>query len=133
LKGCRISEGTFIKVSKNAELSLCNTFLGRNCLISSGKSIVINSGCLIAELVVIRDHNHQYNLNDDKIISLGINAGCITIEKNVWIGAKVTILKGVTIGENAVIGAHSLVNKNINKNSLALGTPARIIKQNDTI
>ena len=52
----------------------------------------------------------------------------ITIEDNVWLGANVTVLGGVTIGKNSVIGAGSVVRKNIPPNSLAVGNPCKIIK-----
>ncbi|MDN6617580.1 MAG: sugar O-acetyltransferase, partial [Enterococcus sp.] len=52
----------------------------------------------------------------------------IVIEKNVWIGAGTIVLPGVTIGENSVIGAGSVVTKSIPENVLALGTPCRVIR-----
>lgn len=130
LKSCHLSEGTFIIVAENAKLEMENTFVGRNCLISCNKRITIKNDCLIAEMVVIRDHNHNYNLNDDKIASLGNDIGEIIIESNVWVGAKATILKNTIIGKNSVIGAHSLVNKSIDRNSVFAGIPAKRIKSN---
>ena len=53
----------------------------------------------------------------------------ITVENNVWIGGNVVILGGVTIGENSVIGAGSVVTKSIPKNSLAFGNPCRVIRK----
>lgn len=52
----------------------------------------------------------------------------IILEKNVWIGANTTILKGVTIGENTVVGAMSLVNRNLPANTLCVGNPAQKVK-----
>ena len=54
--------------------------------------------------------------------------GCITICDNVYIGSNCTILRGVTIGENTVVGACSLVNKSLEPNSVYAGVPARLIK-----
>lgn len=54
----------------------------------------------------------------------------ITIEDNVWLGVNVTVLKGVTIGPNTIIGAGSVVTKNIPGNAIAAGNPCRVIKQN---
>lgn len=130
LKGCYISEGTFIIAAQKAKLEIENTFIGRNCLISSNRRITIKNDCLIAEMVVIRDHNHNYNLNDEIIASLGNDLGEIIIENNVWVGAKATILKNTIIGKNSVIGAHSLVNTNIDSNSFFAGIPAKRIKPN---
>jgi len=53
----------------------------------------------------------------------------ITIENNVWLGGNVTVLAGVTIGENSVIGAGSVVTKNIPPNTLAVGNPCKVIKE----
>ena len=52
----------------------------------------------------------------------------IHIERNAWIGAGATILPGVTIGENAIIGAHSLVNKDIPANAIAVGNPCKVLR-----
>ena len=52
----------------------------------------------------------------------------IVIGKNVWIGANVTILGGVTIGDNSIIAAGAVVNKDIPPDSVAAGVPARVIK-----
>ncbi len=53
----------------------------------------------------------------------------ISIENNVWIGEKATILKGVSIGENSVIGAGSVVTKSIPANCVAVGSPAKVIRR----
>lgn len=53
----------------------------------------------------------------------------ITVGNNVWIGAKVSVLPGVTIGDNCVIGAGSVVNRDIPANSLAVGNPCRVVKK----
>ena len=50
------------------------------------------------------------------------------IEKNVWIGMNSVILKGVTIGDNSIIGAGSVVVKDVPKNTIAAGNPAKVIK-----
>jgi acetyltransferase-like isoleucine patch superfamily enzyme len=55
----------------------------------------------------------------------------ITIKENAWLGANVVVLPGVTIGENAVIGAGAVVSKDIPPNCVAVGVPARVIKQID--
>jgi acetyltransferase-like isoleucine patch superfamily enzyme len=55
-------------------------------------------------------------------------SGSITINQNCWLGTKVIILKGVTLGEGAVIGAGSVVTKDVPQNAVAVGNPAKVIK-----
>ena len=55
--------------------------------------------------------------------------GAVVIGKNVWIGDKVSILSGVTIGDNAVIGANSVVTKSVPEGCIVAGVPARVIKK----
>ncbi|MBX2958850.1 MAG: acyltransferase [Flavobacteriales bacterium] len=129
LKDTHISEGTYIIAAQNAMIQISNSFIGRNCLLSANKEIIIKNDCLIAEMVVVRDHNHNYTLSDELTSSQGNDIGSIYIENNVWIGTKSTVLKGVTIGKNAVVGAHSLVNSNLESNSVNVGVPAKNIKK----
>jgi acetyltransferase-like isoleucine patch superfamily enzyme len=55
----------------------------------------------------------------------------VHIKKNVWMGVNVTILAGVTVGENAIIGAGAVVTKDIPDNAVVVGNPARVIKYLD--
>jgi maltose O-acetyltransferase len=63
----------------------------------------------------------------------GYSIGDVVIGNNVWIGGRVTILKGVTIGDNAVIGAASVVTKDVPKNAIVAGNPARVIKMRSEV
>lgn len=81
-------------------------------------------GVEIGDFVEIGSHCSIYSLN-----TIGEENGKIVIEKGVKIGTHTTIFPGVTIGENAQIGAYSFVKKNIPANSLAYGIPARVIKK----
>ena len=75
--------------------------------------------------VIIATLNHDINLKTRNNAS----PKPVKIGKNVWIGANCTILPGVTIGDNSVIGAGSVVAKSIPANSIAVGNPAKVIKQ----
>ncbi|AGM26203.1 maltose O-acetyltransferase [Spiroplasma syrphidicola EA-1] len=65
----------------------------------------------------------------DKTLRKGTISKEIIIENNVWLGANVTVTPGVVIGENSIIGAGSVVTKNIPKNVIAAGIPAKVIKE----
>lgn len=99
--------------------------------ICAAGSIRIGAGCLIGANVTLADTdfhainpaNRRYNKNPDEIA-----VAPIVIEDNVFIGADVFVLKGVTVGKNSVIGAGSVITRNIPKNAIAAGNPAKVIK-----
>ena len=75
---------------------------------------------------------HDYYKKDlERIYTVPSTKGNIHIHTGVWIGAGAIILGGVTVGENAVIGAGSVVTKNVEKNTMVAGNPAKFIKKID--
>ena len=98
----------------------------------------INSGCYIQgrEGIVI-GHNYRFGPNvglisanhDPDDFDKWLNANPISIGNNVWIGMGAVVMPGTTIGDNVVIGANSVVTKDIPSNSVAGGTPCRVIKE----
>lgn len=92
---------------------------------------VLKNGVMIGANVNIWDtdfHPVEVALRKKQLSIQDAQTAPIVIEKNVWIGANSTILKGVTIGENTVVGAMSLVNKSLPSNSICAGNPAKRIK-----
>lgn len=100
-----------------------NLKLGRNTDIGAFTYINAKYGVEIQENVQIGSHCSIYSWStiDDK-------KGKVTIKKNAKIGTHSMIMPGVTIGENAIVGARSFVNKNIPDNAVAFGTPVKIAK-----
>lgn len=92
------------------------------------EKIEIGDFVTIGQMVSILDHDHAYQLEDGKLKLNGYKTAPIKIGNNIWIGDKCTILKGVTIGDNVVVGAHTLVNKDVPANVIVGGNPARILK-----
>lgn len=123
-----ISQGCQIIADNNSSIEINNAFIGPYSIIVAQKGIYINH-CEIAEMVTIRDQNHNYGNKHKLITQQGFSSEVIYINNNVWIGAKASVLKGVTINENTVIAAHSVVNKSCDANCLYGGTPARLIKR----
>ncbi|HUC80436.1 MAG TPA: acyltransferase [Flavisolibacter sp.] len=126
-----ISSGTHLMADAGGDISIKGAFIGRNCLIVSKKKIELGEGCAIAEMVVIRDQNHKIDFNDLENTLYNFDIEEIVIGKNVWIGAKATILKGVTIGEQSVVAASAVVTKSILPGQIWGGVPARYIKDHD--
>lgn len=121
-----IGYGSYIQIGKNAILEIGNSFINREVKIICNKKIKIGDGCIIAMGTVIRDNDG----GNHKILSKDyINSKSVIISNHVWIGENVMILKGVTIGEGAIIAAGSLVTKDIPPHCLAMGAPAKVIRE----
>ncbi|RTL11578.1 MAG: acetyltransferase [Neisseriaceae bacterium] len=108
--------------------------------IAAGSSIIIGDNVLVASNVFISDISHgSYNGNDeddpaDSIVDLRkLSTKPVKIGANTWIGQNVLILPGVSIGENCIIGAGSVVVKAIPANSIAVGNPARVVKNYNNV
>ena len=110
--------GKNIKIGKNVFINAC-------CKFQDQGGITIGDGCLIGHNVTIATLNHDINPKN----RASLYAKAVKLGKNVWIGADSTILPGVTIGDGAIIGAGSVVTKNIPANSIAVGNPCRVIKK----
>lgn len=94
------------------------------------KKIQIGKGVLMASYVYITDHDHDISrLEDPPVSNRRVIASPVVIEDYVWLGERVMVLKGVSIGEHSVIGAGSIVTSDIPPWSLAVGTPARVVKR----
>ncbi|MCW4033865.1 MAG: acyltransferase [Candidatus Bathyarchaeota archaeon] len=106
-----------------------NTLINYGCSIVSGyEEIRIGNNVLIGDHTVINTIKHNFDKIDTPINQQGTTEKPIIIEDDVWIAAHCTIIQGVTIGKHSVIGAHSLVTKDIPPYSIAYGVPARKIK-----
>ena len=119
-----------IRVFEGAELSLTNTHINTDLQISCQEKITIGEGGIIATRVMIRDNDAHTLIYEDG--STNELTKPIHIGKHVWIGAGVIILKGVTIGDSAVIAAGAVVTKDIPAHTIAAGIPAKVIKENIT-
>ena len=104
-----------------------NFFANFNFIVLDVGKVKIGNDVQIAPNVALYTAGHPIHPDSRKSgYEYGID---ITIEDNVWIGGNVCVMPGVTIGENAVIGAGSVVTKDIPANVVAAGNPARVIKQ----
>jgi len=104
-------------------------YIGDFAHINACDSIVIEADVLIANHVFITDHNHNYENLDVPIRKQGISViNKVNIGKKSWLGEKVSII-GASVGRNCIIGANSVVTKDIPDYSIAVGSPARVIKK----
>ncbi|HFR3241224.1 TPA: DapH/DapD/GlmU-related protein [Streptococcus suis] len=139
-KGFTTGHGCRFDLKGDAKVRL--TF-GKNCEIGDSVHIVahekvsIGNNVLMASKIFISDTSHgEYSgeIQDSPLVPPNLRllkTKPVIIEDNVWIGENVVILPGVKIGSGSIIGANSVVNQNIAENSIAVGSPAKVIKKYD--
>lgn len=110
---------------KNSKLTLGNGFCNSNVKIRCTNSITIGDNVAISHDVTIMDSDAHIIKNQENDITKPVIIG-----DNVWIGTRAIILKGVKIGNGAIVAAGSIVTKDVPENSMVAGSPAKIIKEN---
>jgi acetyltransferase-like isoleucine patch superfamily enzyme len=129
-----IEKGVVISTSENGKICIgSNVYIGEYSILASNKEIEIGNNVLISPHNDIVDFNHIYKDINRPVNEQGIIAKKITIEEDVWIGSGSKVLMGVTIGKGAVIGAGSVVTKDVRPYEVATGNPAKTIKVRGTI
>ena len=121
-RGCKISS---YGVDSKAVVKIgSQTYIGDRTEIHAGKSVEIGDGCNISWDCNILDRDYHKLGGDSEIVEP------VKICNNVWIGCRCIILKGVTIGEGAIVAAGSVVTKDVAPHSLVGGNPAKLIREN---
>jgi acetyltransferase-like isoleucine patch superfamily enzyme len=107
-----------------------NVHIGNYNIIGARNSVVLEENALLGPGVIIVDHSHQYENVEVPVKLQGVTeGGPVRIERDCWIGANVFVLPNVTIGRHAVVGANSVVNRDIPPFSVAVGAPVRVVKR----
>lgn len=105
-----------------------NVGINDHCYITSVHSITIGDNVRIGEFVSIRDFDHEFSQIDLPIHLQGLRGAPICIGEGSWIGRGVIITSGVTIGKGCIIGANAVVTKDLPPWSVAVGVPAKVIR-----
>lgn len=103
-------------------------FIGRNSTLDISGRLVIGDRSLVAPGCFITDHNHAIAAGI-RVVDQGVTTTDVEIGEDAWIGANVCILPGVRIGDGAVIGAGAVVKLDVPANCVAVGVPARVIRE----
>ena len=106
-----------------------NVGINHYCVIYGMGGVTIGDDVMMATSCILVSGNHNYERLDIPMHSQGVTRKAIYINNNVWLGARVTILAGVEIGEGAIIAAGAVVTTDIPAYSIAAGVPARVIGQ----
>jgi len=120
--GCQFGGNGLLRVGDR-------TVINAECILTAVEQIVIGNDVMIAPRVYILDVNHRFTNRLIPISKQGYDTEPVFIGDGVWIGTGAVVTKGVKIGEGAIIGANAVVTCNIPAYTIAVGMPARVIKE----
>ena len=121
--GFRLFPPVYTDFGKNIKIGK-DVFVNSGCCFQDQGGVTLGDGCLVGHNVVFAtlDHDKRPGRRGD------MTAAPIVVGKDVWIGAHATILKGVKIGDGAIVAAGAVVTRDVPPNTIAAGVPARVVK-----
>ena len=126
-----IGDGTKIRAHEGEVRIGAKTVVGQECTISSYQHVSIGRECIIADRVMLIDFDHGVVEVDRPIRLQGIYKRDVHVGNNVWVGYGAAFLRGVTVGDNAVIGTNAVVTKPVPANAVVGGVPAHVIRMRE--
>jgi acetyltransferase-like isoleucine patch superfamily enzyme len=123
-----IGHGTKIRAHEGEVRIGAKSVLGQECTISAFQHVSIGRECIVADRVMLIDFDHGVVEVERPIRHQGIYKRDVRIGHNVWIGYGASFLRGVTVGDNAVVGTYTVVNKDVPANAVVAGVPVRLLR-----
>jgi len=126
-----IGHGGKIRVHEGEVSIGAKTVIGQECTISAFQSVSIGRECIFADKVMLIDFDHGVTEVERPIRLQGIYKRDVSVGHNVWMGYGACVLRGVTIGDNSIVGTSSVVTADFAANSVLAGVPARLIRRRE--
>jgi acetyltransferase-like isoleucine patch superfamily enzyme len=126
-----IGHGTKIRAHEGTVSIGARSVLGQECTISCYQRVSIGRECIIADRSMMIDFDHNMADVERPIREQGIDKHDVRVGHNVWMGYGACILRGVTVGDNAVVGTSAVVTKDVPDNAIVGGIPAKVIRMRD--
>jgi len=126
-----IGHGSKIRVHEGEVSIGAKTVMGQECTISAYQHVSIGRECIVADRVMLIDFDHGVVEVDRPIRLQGIYKRDVRVGHNVWLGYGACVLRGVTIGENSIVGTSAVVTKDVPENAIVGGVPARVIRMRE--
>ncbi|MEZ5120545.1 MAG: acyltransferase [Solirubrobacterales bacterium] len=123
-----IGHGSKIRAHEGEVRIGAKTVLGQECTISAFQHVAIGRECIVADRVMLIDFDHGAVEVERPIRQQGIYKRDVDVGHNVWIGYGACILRGTTVGNNAIVGTSSVVTKDVPANAVVGGVPARVLR-----
>ncbi len=126
-----IGDGSKIRCHEGEVEIGAKTVIGQECTISAYRRVRIGQQCVIADRAMFIDFDHGVVEVERPIRLQGIYMRDVEVGSNVWIGYGACVLRGVRVGDNAIVGTNSVVTKDVPANAVVAGIPARIIRMRE--
>lgn len=127
-----LGHGTKVRAHEGEVRIGAKTVLGQECTISAYQHVSIGRECIVADRVMLIDFDHGVVEVERPIRLQGIYKRDVRVGNNVWIGYGAALLRGVTVGDNAIVGTSSVVTRDVAADAVAAGAPARELRRRDT-
>jgi acetyltransferase-like isoleucine patch superfamily enzyme len=126
-----IGHASKIRVHEGEVSIGAKTVIGQECTISAFQHVSIGRECIIADRVMLIDFDHGATEVERPIRLQGIYKRDVRVGHNVWMGYGACVLRGVSIGDNAIVGTSAVVTKEVPANAVVAGSPASVIRMRD--
>jgi acetyltransferase-like isoleucine patch superfamily enzyme len=126
-----IGHGSKLRVHEGEVSIGAKTVMGQEVTISAFQHVSIGRECIVADRVMLIDFDHGVVEVERPIRMQGIYKRDVRVGHNCWIGHGACILRGVTVGDNSIIGTNTVVTKDVPTNSVAAGAPARVLRSRE--
>ncbi len=126
-----VGHGCKIRVHEGEVEIGAKTVMGQECTISAYQHVSIGRECILADRVMLIDFDHGVTEVDRPIRLQGIYKRDVRVGSNVWIGYGACVLRGVSVGDNSVVGTNSVLPKDVPANAVVGGVPARLIRMRE--
>jgi acetyltransferase-like isoleucine patch superfamily enzyme len=127
-----IGHGSKVRCHEGEVRIGAKSVLGQECTISAFQHVSIGRECIVADRVMLIDFDHGVVETERPIREQGIYKRDVNVGHNVWVGYGACFLRGVTVGDNCVVGTYAVVNRDVPPNAVVAGVPARILRMRDT-
>ena len=123
-----LGHGTKVRAHEGDVHVGAKTVIGQECTITAFQHISIGRECIVADRVMLIDFDHGVVEVERPVRAQGIYKRDVRVGHNVWVGYGACFLRGVTVGDNAIVGTSTVVTKDVPANAIVGGAPARVLR-----
>jgi acetyltransferase-like isoleucine patch superfamily enzyme len=126
-----IGHGTKIRAHEGEVRIGAKSVLGQECTISAFQHVSIGRECIVADRVMLIDFDHGVVETERPVREQGIYKRDVHVGNNVWVGYGACFLRGVTVGDNSVVGTYTVVNRDVPADAVVAGVPVHVLRMRE--